>query len=87
MIRKQLNLSTIDGLKEGLKDADRFLTKPFSQIYQAYMIAYFLSLPYHRKVKKSSDAKGMINLYLTNCTDAILKDEMMEMLKGKKIKL
>jgi hypothetical protein len=81
ILNKTLDLYSVAGLKSGLIYANQILEKPYSEIYQAYMIGYIFIQPFKKKLKTNNQLKEIINNFTENCSDKILWEELMQMFK------
>jgi hypothetical protein len=87
MFQKTFHLISIDSLKLALEYADRILEKPYSEIYKAYLIRFYFSWPYKRRIRENPEIKDVINKFLSECNDDILIEELKLLIKNKKIEI
>jgi len=66
---------SVEGLQEGLLKSNELNIKPFSDIYSAFMISYFIFMNNKNNIIKSSEFKEVLTDFLNSCSDSIVKRE------------
>ena len=87
MLDFKFNPLKLEDLKKSFEFTDKTLASPYKDIYKAYLIGYFYMGPYRSGIKKSNEMKDFINNFIFQCKDKIVKEELLQMLKDRKIEI